>query len=58
MLAVGSLAFNTTGGNNVILFFNQTASGRWATHTESEGCCFARSDAFTGGIQNVQPLAN
>jgi hypothetical protein len=48
-----SLEFNATGGNNVLLFFDQTASDRWPTRTETEGRCFARSDAFSGEIHSA-----
>ena len=33
----------------------QTASDTWATHTETEGSCFPRSDDFS---REIQPLAN
>lgn len=33
--------------------FDQTASVRWATHVETKGRCFVRSDAFSSEIHSA-----
>ena len=50
---LASLAFNATGGQQCHSLFDQTASDRWATHTETEQLCFGHSDAFAGEVHSA-----
>lgn len=49
MLA-GFLCIQCYGRQQCHTLLDQSASNRWPTHTETEGHCFACSDASTGEI--------
>ena len=52
-MLVGFRCIQCYGRQQCHTVFDQTASDRWPTHTETEGCCFTHSDAFSGEIQSA-----